>query len=85
MSYPPQHRLDQPADAGAVIERTVILHYTDDAGTEDRATLESDPSADIGERCSSGQGTGPCPDTSLDSYIVLESDKLNRAWRRIRS
>ena len=31
------------------------------AGTEDRATLESDPSADAGERCSSGQGAEPCP------------------------
>jgi putative transposase len=31
------------------------------AGTEDRATLESDPSADTGERCSSGQGPVLCP------------------------
>jgi len=53
------------------------------AGTEDRATLESDPSADTGERCSSGQGPGLCPDPTLTSYIVPESDKLTGASRRI--
>jgi putative transposase len=36
------------------------------AGTEDRATLESDPSADTGERCSSGQGPALCPDPMLE-------------------
>ena len=47
--------LDRPLNE---VSPSSILTY---AGTEDRATLESDPSADTGERCSSGQGLVLCP------------------------
>jgi hypothetical protein len=46
------------------------------AGTEDRATLKSDLSADIGERCSAGQGPHSAQSRYPDRYIVPESDKL---------
>ncbi|MCB0025213.1 MAG: hypothetical protein KDD91_19410, partial [Caldilinea sp.] len=52
------------------------------AGTEDRATLESDLSAAVGERRSSGQGFPPCPDAHHPSYTVPESDKLMGSPRR---
>lgn len=54
-------------------ERSPILILAD---TEDRATLESDPSAAVGERCSSGQGHLLCPDSLHPSYIVPVCDKL---------
>ena len=57
--------INQPASEISLNEsaRSTILTA---AGTEDRATLESDPSADTGERCSSGQGPVLCPDPMLE-------------------
>ena len=49
---PPERSLNEPTLS------TILIS----AGTEDRATLESDLSADTGERCSSGQGPVLCPD-----------------------
>lgn len=74
--------INQPAAPTPLAEpvRSPILTTAD---TEDRATLESDPSAAVGERCSSGQGFPPRPDAHHSSYIVPESDKLMASPRRI--
>jgi putative transposase len=73
--------INQPVSPTSLAEpeRSPILTT---AGTEDRATLESDPSDAVGERCSSGQGTLLCPDSHHPSYIVPESDKLMGSPRR---
>jgi hypothetical protein len=57
--------INQPAPGSALNEPTFSTILTT-AGTEDRATLESDLSADIGERCSAGQGPLLCPDSILE-------------------
>ena len=53
--------INQPTPLSALNESTLSTILTA-AGTEDRATLESDLSADTGERCSAGQGPVLCPD-----------------------
>ena len=57
--------INQPAPDISLNEPLLSTILTS-AGTEDRATLESDPSADTGERCSSGQGPVSCPDPMLE-------------------
>jgi hypothetical protein len=57
--------INQPAPGISLNEPTLSTILTS-AGTEDRATLESDLSADTGERCSSGQGPLLCPDPMLE-------------------
>lgn len=53
--------INQPVSAMSLNEPLLSTILTA-AGTEDRATLESDLSADVGERCSPGQGPVLCPD-----------------------
>jgi hypothetical protein len=57
--------INQPAPRIALNEPALSTILTA-AGTEDRATLESDLSADTGERCSAGQGPLLCPDPILE-------------------
>lgn len=57
--------INQPLPESSLKEPTLSTILTS-AGTEDRATLESDLSADTGERCSSGQGPVLCPDPMLE-------------------
>jgi putative transposase len=57
--------INQPAPEMSLNEPLLPTILTS-AGTEDRATLESDLSADTGERCSSGQGPVLCPDPMLE-------------------
>jgi len=73
--------INRPASPTSLAEHDVSPILTT-AGTEDRATLESDPSAAVGERRSSGQGDLPCPDAHHPSYTVPESDKLMGSPRR---
>jgi putative transposase len=73
--------INRPASPTPLAEPDVSPILTT-ADTEDRATLESDPSAAVGERRSSGQGGKPCPDAHQPSYTVPESDKLMGGLRR---